>query len=336
MDTSTADLKLSPDSSGAYVTPSDLSTLGVHKRGLHDDPGQHYFLYVPRMRAANSPLLVAVHGISRNAAQLARSLARKAERYGVVLVAPLFDEQRYPDYQRIGRAGRGERADCALERILTEVRQLTAANVGKFYLFGYSGGGQFAHRYAMANPARVAGMVIGAAGWYTAPDPHTRFPRGMKAIRALPDTHFALEPFLRIPTAVVVGEYDTERDLAFNQKHRLDVSQGSTRVERGRRWIKQLRALAQDRGLATAYSFDTLPESDHSFRRCVKRGRLHKYVFRFLFGKPPAKLAGSSPRRNASAAGVPERAQFTGGPGVGASATYRMGSRVDLQPLEGS
>jgi pimeloyl-ACP methyl ester carboxylesterase len=113
----------------------------------------------------------------------ALKFASFAERYGVVLVAPLFPKDRFGDYQRLGRNGRGERADQALNRILTEVGFLTGANIDKLYMFGYSGGGQFVHRYAMAYPQRTARIVVAAAGWYTFPDSAVNYPRISVSIR---------------------------------------------------------------------------------------------------------------------------------------------------------
>lgn len=98
----------------------------------------------------NRPIFVSVHGVSLNYQEHAQKFMPYAEKYGVVLVAPYFPEPPFDDYQRLGRTGQGSRADSALKNIITEVRELTYAQSGKLYLFGYSGGGQFTHRYAMA------------------------------------------------------------------------------------------------------------------------------------------------------------------------------------------
>ncbi len=284
MDTTVGRSGQFPDVNKRWRLPSGV----VLARTLSADSTQRYFLYVPRSGAANdAPLLVTVHGVTRGAEEIERRFACLAERYRVVVVAPLFDTGSYPDYQRLGRSGRGKRADRALGRILTEVEQLTAASTRNVYLFGYSGGGQFVHRYAMAYPQRVTAMVIGAAGWYTQPDSEKPYPLGMKSVPVLPNLQFELDAFLRIPATVVVGEWDTERDAALNQSHRIDRDQGATRLERGRRWIRRLKALANARGLATPYIFHTLPRSDHCFTHCVDHGNLHWRVFESLFGPPP-------------------------------------------------
>src|SRR5262245_27992916 len=142
-------------------------TQRVVRRMLRANPRQEYFLYVPSSGGARAPLFVTVHGISRNAQEHATLFSRHAEAYGVVLVAPYFAEGQHGDYQRLGRAGRGGRADATLDSIIVEVASLTGASTQKIYLFGFSGGAQFAHRYTMAHPRQVARAAVAAAGWYT-------------------------------------------------------------------------------------------------------------------------------------------------------------------------
>lgn len=254
-------------------------------RALAGEPEQHYYLYVPRSACAHARVLVSVHGISRNALEHTRRFAPLAENYGVILVAPLFEEGPFPDYQRLGIKGR--RADHALGRILVEVAQLSGASTERFYLFGYSGGGQFAHRYAMAHPERVAGLAVGAAGWYTFPDPLQRFPYGTAANLALPDLRFSPERFLRIPTTVMVGENDVARGAALRQSARVDAQQGTSRRERAARWIAAMREAARARGLDTRYEFVVLPRARHTFRGSVARGEMDRVVFSAFFGAPP-------------------------------------------------
>lgn len=251
-------------------------------------PELPYLLYVPRRRPLSPRLFVAVHGISRNADEHAARFSALAERFGVVLVAPVFSRELFPDYQRLGRRGRGGRADQALERVVAEVGASTGARTDRLYLFGYSGGGQFVHRFAMAHPRRVARVAVAAAGWYTFPDPEIRYPRGLRGSKSLPGVRFDAEAFLRIPMTVLVGERDSERDQDLRVSPGVDLQQGATRLERGRRWVEAMEAAARRRGLDTDYSFHTLPKSGHSFLQSMRRGGLGGKTFDFLFGKPPA------------------------------------------------
>lgn len=296
---------IAPDALAAIATPP-----GVHdgtpprrplpgvlsERRLEGERQQAYYVYVPRMLRRNAPVVVAVHGISRNAQEHAQRLAPQAERFGAVLVAPLFDETNFPDYQRLGRPERGARADRMLERIVDEVGRMTGADVRSLYLFGFSGGGQFVHRYAMANPERVASYVIGAAGWYTFPDASIPFPRGTRAAHCFDDVCFEPQRYLRVPALVLVGERDIHEGTALRRSARLDAQQGETRLERGENWVEAMRTAARHEGYDTPFEFAVLPRSGHSFTRSADRGRIGERIFDWFFradrgSRPPAAAA---------------------------------------------
>lgn len=258
----------------------------VLRRVMQSDPGQEYFVYIPASGGNDAPLLVAVHGISRNVRELVKSFAPYAEKAGVVLVAPHFAPERHPDYQRLGRSGRGPRADATLAAIVEEAAWVTGAATAQIHLFGYSGGAQFAHRYVMAYPQRVAGVVIGAAGWYTFPDPKQRFPYGIGPSRDLTGVSFDPEEFLRIPITVVVGERDTTQE-GLRRTKRAD-RQGQNRVERARHWVDAMHAAAQAYRLEPRVVLELVDGGEHSFQQAMQRDRLGDRVFKDLFGLPMA------------------------------------------------
>ena len=263
----------------------------VHRRRLGGATGQRYYLYIPQSAGERPPLLVSVHGISRNARQHAQLLAPMAEKYGVIVLAPLFSARQFPDYQRLGRLKRGARADLALDRIVGEVLNLTGADSRRLYLFGYSGGGQFVHRYAMAHPERVAGAVIGAAGWYTLPEERSAFPLGVSPCRDMPNLRFDCKSFLRVPMSVIIGDRDTERDAGLNKSQKIDRLQGRNRYQRAQTWVKIMNWAARSHGLPEHFEVETLPGVDHSFEKAVARGAMHERIFVYLFanGENPSR-----------------------------------------------
>ena len=251
---------------------------------LRSNPDQQYLLYLPTTGPKDAPIFVTVHGISRNVEEHATRFAPYAERYRVVLVAPYFPKKNFPDYQRLGRVGQGDRADQVLQKIVTEVGELTGARSDKLYLFGYSGGAQFVHRYMLAFPERVAKLVVGAAGWYTFPDPHLSYPKGIKPSPQLPGDAFVADEFLQVPACVVVGKQDVNREANLDQAPGIDRHQGYTRVERGRNWIAAMQKAAREKGYATPYVFRTVPRTAHSFTQSMRRGKMGDMVFECLFG----------------------------------------------------
>jgi pimeloyl-ACP methyl ester carboxylesterase len=259
----------------------------VLTRNVVEDKKQKYFLYIPSGGGSGKPVFVTVHGVKRMAIEHAVEFSAFAELYDVVLVAPLFPKKQFCDYQRLGRQGRGNRADLALHRILNDVGSLTGANIDKLYMFGYSGGGQFVHRYAMAYPRHAVRIVVAAAGWYTFPDSDVNYPRGVKKAKGLDNIRFDPVGFLSVPTCVVVGKRDIHRDQELNKSGRIDRQQGVNRFERGKAWIEAMADAARSYHLDTAYIFKKIPACNHCFMKCMHRGRMGSLVFNFLFGHDP-------------------------------------------------
>ncbi len=258
-------------------------------------PAAQYYLALPKTLNHNTPVLVSVHGISRNAREHAKTFAKYCNNLGWAVVSPLFVASRFPKFQQLGFSRKHEhpRPDFALNAILDEVAEETGARTDRVYMFGYSGGGQFAHRYAMVNPHRVIAAALGAPGWFTFPDQGAPFPRGflMKAHNA----GFRLEwdLALGVPTAVFVGKQDLDRDDSLNTAQKIDDQQGRTRPERGRRWVAAMRAAAQFHGFDTSYEFCELEDCGHSFAKCISIGKLDVRVLDFLIraGMPAASPA---------------------------------------------
>ena len=254
------------------------------RRTLRSDPFHDYLLYVPASAAPGAPVLVAVHGVSRNAYEQAVVFSALCDARGAVLLVPIFTRDQHRDYQRLGRKDRGPRVDLLLHRCLSEVASLCGADVTQVRLFGFSGGAQFAHRYVMAHPHRVARAIVAASGWYTFPDRARRYPYGIRLNRSLHGVHFKPELFLRVPVEVLVGSRDVGSTNLRSSPH-LEAQQGKNRVERARQWVAAMRAAAAAYGLRPRTSLTEVPEVDHSFTSFCERGALLEHVDRSLFGR---------------------------------------------------
>src|SRR5262245_31410161 len=265
-------------------------------RALRSDPFQEYFLYVPDSATAGAPALVSVHGISRNAHEQAVVFSNLCDQRGTVLVVPVFTAEQHKDYQRLGRRRRGDRVDLLLDRFLSEAASLCGADVAQVYMFGFSAGAQFVHRYLMAHPHRVARAAVAASGWYTFPDPARRYPYGIRPGRSLPGVDFNPERFLRVPVEVLVGTDDIGVSN-LRRGPRIDAQQGTSRVERARNWVASMRAAATEFGLRPRVSLTEVPGIDHSFAAFCERGALVERVSRALFGRSTVQRSAASASR---------------------------------------
>ena len=220
--------------------------------------------------------LVAIHGVGRDAKNQAALNMNRAVAQGRLVIAPLFDEKSWPGYQRI--ASRGRRPDLALLNLLETVAFVWGVNTCKVSMFGYSGGAQFAHRFAMLHPHRVDRLTACSAGWYTWPDAQL-FPRGLGTAQSRRLSLGAiaagnLDRFLQIPINVAVGALDDQVDPLTRDNDALNEQQGGHRLERATRWCKALRQTALQRGLKAQIDLHVLPDAAHDFRQCMRSGWL--------------------------------------------------------------
>jgi pimeloyl-ACP methyl ester carboxylesterase len=237
------------------------------------------WLALPATMTGAATPLVAVHGIRRGARQQAELLGERAAALGRPVIAPLFDEHNWPRYQRVVHRGR---ADLALLALMRELRLSGVWGGSRFELSGYSGGAQFAHRFAMLYPQLISRLTVVAAGWYTFPDT-APYPRGL-AVR--PDRRddwgprlaAGLDRFLRLPIRVCVGDRDCIPDRNTRAGEAIETHQGIDRKTRAHRWADALRAAAEARGVTPDLRFHVLPDCGHDFGDCVHNGHLDRVI----------------------------------------------------------
>lgn len=226
------------------------------------------------------PLLVTVHGVSTHPMTMIELMARAAADHGTSLMAPHFDDERFDDYQRLGSAPQPLQSADALAATLAGASQRTLSSAGKIDIMGFSGGAQFAHRFALFFPQLVRRVVIVSPGWYTFLDGKEPFPYGIGPAPLSRDRIPDLDAFLRIPKLVAVGELDTRRDAQL-RRGRADA-QGWTRLERAQRWVAHINEQSVQRGISARATLEMLPRTGHSVTEAVRKGGLADKMFSFL------------------------------------------------------
>jgi pimeloyl-ACP methyl ester carboxylesterase len=262
-------------------------TPGAVRRISLDGMPLDYFVYLPEQGQREGRVFVTVHGISRNAEEHLHGFLSQAEVWGAAMIAPLFSEASFPRYQRLGNTIHDGRADLAFDRLLQDAEERLGIRPSPLRIFGFSGGGQFAHRYAMFYPKRVARVVLGAPGWYTFPDPDRLYPYGLRSSPDWPKLNFSPANFLQVPALVLVGDEDDIRDGDLNKMRRVDATQGLNRLERGQRWVGAMRALACAYGVPSDFRIEQVPNANHAYESYLAHPPFAEQVFGFLFGSAP-------------------------------------------------
>ena len=248
-----------------------------------------FFAYAPPQLSPQADIFVSVHGVNRNAVSHLIRFRSVADEAGALLVAPIFSRKHFRRFQVLAPSDCDRRPDEMLLELVDRLAALYQVTDRRIKLFGYSGGGQFAHRFSMRHPDRVARLVMAAPGWFTFPDAAVAYPHGVGAGKNA--SAIDIEKFLSIPTDVIVGDRDVERDKVLNVSRKIDAMQGKNRFERARNWVAAINAEAMRRDLAPNATFHIMPGGVHSLEQNMKCCGLGEFIFEKLFLADPQRVA---------------------------------------------
>lgn len=227
-----------------------------------------YGVYVPdtytRERAGDFRILVAVHG-SERAPETARALCMQlADDTGCIVLAPLFpvamtDDEELHNY--IFLHYRGIRYDRILLAMVDEVSARFGLAAHRFWLAGFSGGGQFAHRFMYLHASQLAAVSVGAPGIVnTLGEEHDWFV-GVRDVASVFGQAVDRAGLCGLPVQVVVGGEDIGTDIVVRPPdvlYQAGVNDtGATRVERAQ-FLHRLLTLA-----GVDASLDVVPGAAH-------------------------------------------------------------------------
>lgn len=89
--------------------------------------------------------------------------------------------------------------------MIDEVAGRYGVNAERFLLYGYSGGGHFAHRFFYLHPERLKAVSIGAPGSVTLPDENHDYWVGCRNLEALFGKRLDIPAMRTVPVHQVVG-----------------------------------------------------------------------------------------------------------------------------------
>ena len=180
------------------------------------DPRFPYCLYVPPSlgQGGEKPeLIVAMHGTGRGFTGYRDAFSAFARWNNCIILAPLFPIGVMGDGYRDGFKYMREgnlRYDHVLLAIVEEVSERYGIAFDRFGLFGYSGGGHFAHRFLMLQPNKLWGVSIGAPGSVTLLDPSRDWWVGTRNFAELFGQQLDIPAMKQVAVQMVVGAADLE------------------------------------------------------------------------------------------------------------------------------
>ena len=149
-------------------------------------------LFVPEQRSATTPIVIVMHGWSREAKRYFDDWQAVAAEQDFIVVVPHFpvsDFETSNDYN-LGHVfdadGGKQRPEetwtfAAIESLFDDVVARLGGEQTDYTLYGHSAGAQFVHRFLYYMPdARVRRYIAANAGWYTMPDFASEYPYGLK------------------------------------------------------------------------------------------------------------------------------------------------------------
>ncbi|MGW6461870.1 alpha/beta hydrolase [Streptomyces sp. NPDC055078] len=202
------------------------------------DPRFSYCLYVPEGYDEDGdtdyPLVALIHGTDRTAAEYRNAFAEFCERHDCIVIAPLFPAGvtapgELHDYKFLDYAG--VRFDEIFLSMVDEVRTKYRVRGRRMLMHGFSGGGQFAHRFYYLHPDLLSAVSIGAPGLVTLLDDTLPWWAGTEG-RTLD-----LPAMRRVAVQLVIGAEDTETwEITLTERDPLWVRgadrSGRTRLDR--------------------------------------------------------------------------------------------------------
>jgi pimeloyl-ACP methyl ester carboxylesterase len=202
------------------------------------------------------PLLIVCHGVQRNAEDYRNFAITLAERFGVLVVAPLFDKERFPmaRYQRGGLVG----ADGAVQpperwtyasipRMVARVRELEGKPDLPYYLIGHSAGGQFLVRMAAFLPGEAERIIAANTGSHLFPTREADFGYGFGGLPPELSGDDVIRRYLAARLTLYQGTGDVIADPSMDASPPA-MRQGPNRLARGRAAFAAAQALAKEKG----------------------------------------------------------------------------------------
>jgi len=229
-------------------------------------------LFVPDGFSPDTPIIVVVHGWSRDVDRYFADWSALGEEYGFVVLVPYFPVKDFPganefnlgnvfDAESGVRRPEAEWTFSAIEPLFDNVIAMLGSNQDEYTLYGHSAGSQFVHRYLYYKPeARVKKYLAANAGWYTLPDFATKYPYGLGEAGVAKK---ALAAALGKDVVLLLGREDTDFNDPNLRKTPEALLQGLNRFARGLKMYDVAKGSAEELGAGFEWQQVIVDDAGH-------------------------------------------------------------------------
>ena len=228
--------------------------------------------YVPVVRNEATPIVIVMHGASRDAPRYYADWKAQAAARGFIVVVPTLSKKDFPgaatynlgnvfDPATGAQREKSEWTFSLIEPLFDEVVRRIGGAQGDYVLYGHSAGSQFVHRFLYYMPdARVSAFIAANAGWYTMPDFSVEYPYGLKASGINEDD---LPRIFSQPLILLQGRADTDASADNLRKTPEAARQGPNRLTRGLKMYRDAKASAEALGVTFNWQVFVIKDADH-------------------------------------------------------------------------
>ena len=267
-------LGAAPAQASNTIGNGDGNFLFTDMQGNADRPLRVWY-HKPAACTNNSPIVIVMHGVNRDADRYAREWSPLAEKGNFIVICPQFLAGDYPTAayplgnvfdQNNQSVPPAKWTFSANEHLFDQVKTITGNRSERYYIYGHSAGGQFVHRFVLFMPnARYVRAVAANPGWYMMPDFRGHlFPYGLRN-SGLEES--SLKSAFARDFILMLGSNDLNADDPELNHSRRAEEQGATRFERGQNYFQAATAAAATTGTPLRWTLRTVPGANHSDRQ---------------------------------------------------------------------
>ena len=240
------------------------------------------FYSCPQSADRDAPIIIALHGIDRAAAEFRDVMASQCARNGQILLVPEFDTRQFPDFYAYNFGGvrlpppsntllpREHWNFAVIDRLFEHVRGSIGSTRRSFGLFGNSAGAQYVLRYlALTEAPAVDAAVAANCGVYMLPDLAAEYPIGMGGL-GLDDRH--LRTYMARRLVILLGDADSDPSAPDLPRMDYAVAQGPHRLARGLWYFEHCTKLADSLGVHLGWTLEIARGAGHVDQRIYDQG----------------------------------------------------------------